>query len=93
VEGWAGSFFGPVRLLWGRADPILECSLKAMQQMFSDAPVMERGAGHFLQEEVPEAPAEVILAVISQTDSCHAGREGGSPLPGNMPARRPATLA
>ena len=69
VEAWAGSFSGPVRLVWGRADPILGRGLKAMRRLFPGAPVVETGAGHFLQEEVPEALAEAILAVVSEVDS------------------------
>jgi haloalkane dehalogenase len=66
VEAWAGSFSGPVRLVWGRADPILGHGLKAMRRLFPDAPVTETQAGHFLQEEVPEALAEAILAVAGE---------------------------
>ena len=69
VEAWAGSFSGPVRLVWGRADPIMGRGLKAMRRLFPDAPVVETEAGHFLQEEVPEALAEAILAVVSEVDS------------------------
>ena len=66
VEAWAGSFSGPVRLVWGRADPILGRGLKAMRRLFPNAPVVETQAGHFLQEEVPEALAEAILAVVAE---------------------------
>jgi pimeloyl-ACP methyl ester carboxylesterase len=69
VEAWAGSFSGPVRLVWGRADPILGRGLKAMRRLFPNAPAVETQAGHFLQEEVPEALAEAILAVVSEIDS------------------------
>lgn len=65
VEAWAASFTGPVRLVWGRADPILGRGLKGMRRLFPDAPVVETQAGHFLQEEVPEALAEAILAVAA----------------------------
>jgi pimeloyl-ACP methyl ester carboxylesterase len=69
VEAWAGSFAGPVRLVWGRADPILGRGLKSMRRLFPGAPAVETDAGHFLQEEVPEALAEAILAVVSEVDS------------------------
>jgi len=69
VESWAGSFSGPVRLVWGRADPILGRSLKAMRRLFPAAPVVETQAGHFLQEEVPEALADAILAVVAEVKS------------------------
>jgi len=64
VEAWAGAFSGPVRLVWGQADPIMGRSLKGMRRLFPAAPVVETQAGHFLQEEVPEALAEAILAVV-----------------------------
>lgn len=63
VEAWAGSFRGPVHLVWGLADPIMGRSLKGMKRLFPGAPVVETQAGHFLQEEVPEALAQAILAV------------------------------
>jgi pimeloyl-ACP methyl ester carboxylesterase len=66
VEGWAGSFAGPVRLVWGLADPIMGRSLKGMRRLFPTALVAETQAGHFLQEEVPEALAEAILAVAAE---------------------------
>ena len=69
VEAWAGSFSGPVRLVWGRSDPILGRGLKAMRRLFPSAPMVETQAGHFLQEEVPEALAEAILAVVAEVGS------------------------
>jgi pimeloyl-ACP methyl ester carboxylesterase len=69
VEAWARFFSGPVRLVWGHADPIMGRSVKAMRRLFPDAPVLETGAGHFLQEEVPEDLAEAIQAVVSEVGS------------------------
>jgi pimeloyl-ACP methyl ester carboxylesterase len=66
VEAWAGSFSGPARLVWGLADPILGRGLKSMRRLFPNAAVVETQAGHFLQEEVPEALAKAILAVVSE---------------------------
>ena len=66
VEGWAGSFSGPVRLVWGQADPILGRGLKGMRRLFPNAAVVETQAGHFIQEEAPEAIAEAILAVVAE---------------------------
>jgi len=73
VEAWAGSFSGPVRLVWGLADPILGRGLKSMRRLFPNAAVMETQAGHFLQEEVPDALAEAILAVVSEMESGKVG--------------------
>lgn len=61
ADDWARSFEGPVRLVWGRRDPILGRAIYPMKKLFPDAEVTETGAGHFLQEEVPEELAEAIL--------------------------------
>lgn len=66
VEAWAGSFAGPVCLVWGQADPIMGRSLKGMRRLFPAAPVVETQAGHFLQEEVPEELAQAVLAVAAE---------------------------
>jgi len=64
VSAWAETFTGPVRLVWGMKDPILGRALKSMRGLFPEAAVTETQAGHFLQEEAPEALAEAIRAVI-----------------------------
>jgi pimeloyl-ACP methyl ester carboxylesterase len=64
ISAWAEAFTGPVRLVWGMKDPILGRALKNMQGLFPGAAVTETQAGHFLQEEVPEALAEAIRAVL-----------------------------
>jgi haloalkane dehalogenase len=64
---WAASITGPVELVWGKRDPILGPALKGMRELFPNAPVTETGAGHFLQEEVPDELAQAILRVV------HAG--------------------
>jgi cis-3-alkyl-4-acyloxetan-2-one decarboxylase len=69
VEAWAASFSGPVRLVWGLADPIMGRGLKGMRRLFPAAPVVETPAGHFLQEEVPEALADAILAIVREGDA------------------------
>jgi haloalkane dehalogenase len=63
VEAWAAAFQGPVRLVWGKKDPILGRGLIAMRRLFRAAPVVETEAGHFLQEEVPDALAAAITAL------------------------------
>ena len=57
---WATSFPGPVALVWGARDPILGKALRRHERAFPEAPVTRTEAGHFLQEEVPEALATAI---------------------------------
>jgi len=64
ARAWGEAFTGPVRLVWGLKDPILGRALKNMQGIFPEAPLTETQAGHFLQEEVPQALSEAILAVV-----------------------------
>ncbi len=59
-EAWALAFDGPVSLVWGRRDPILGRALARHERAFPQAAVTRTGAGHFLQEEVPEVLAEGI---------------------------------
>jgi pimeloyl-ACP methyl ester carboxylesterase len=40
-----------------------------MRRLFPGAQVVETEAGHFLPEEVPEALAEAILAIVSEVGS------------------------
>src|SRR5262245_3105489 len=59
-EAWARSFNGPVALVWGLRDPILDRALRHLEPLFPQAPVTRTQAGHFLQEEVPEALAAAV---------------------------------
>jgi haloalkane dehalogenase len=67
ADDWARSFTGPVRLVWGRRDPILGKSVYPMKKLFPSADVTETGAGHFLQEEVPEELTAAILGVMQES--------------------------
>jgi pimeloyl-ACP methyl ester carboxylesterase len=63
-EEWVRSFAGPMALVWGMRDPILARALARHERAFPAAPVTRvEAAGHFLQEEVPEALAEAIRDV------------------------------
>lgn len=64
VAAWGQSFRGPVHLVWGLKDPILGRLLTPTRRLFPEAQVIETQAGHFLQEEVPAALTEAILAVV-----------------------------
>ncbi|MEM7583046.1 MAG: alpha/beta fold hydrolase [Acidobacteriota bacterium] len=62
-EAWALGFGGPMALVWGERDPILGRALKRHERVFPQAEVTRTQAGHFLQEEVPEALAAAIRQV------------------------------
>lgn len=53
----------PVAIVWGDRDPVLGRARRHLQRLFPEAEVTRTGAGHFLQEEVPEEIAAAILAV------------------------------
>lgn len=57
---WAKAFSGPMALVWGMRDPILGRALRRHERDFPQAPVTRTQAGHFLQEEVPEALAAAV---------------------------------
>ncbi|PCC72591.1 haloalkane dehalogenase [Nannocystis exedens] len=68
-EAWLREFVaagGPLALVWGERDPILGRALARHERAFSGASVTRTPAGHFLQEEVPEALAAAIRAVASR---------------------------
>ncbi|HVS02888.1 MAG TPA: alpha/beta fold hydrolase [Thermoanaerobaculia bacterium] len=62
VEG----FSGPAAIVWGDRDPVLGRALGRLQKMLPQAPVTRTPAGHFLQEEVPEAIADAVREVSRQ---------------------------
>lgn len=62
-EAWIRGFTGPMALVWGMRDPILGRALRHHERAFPNAPVTRTEAGHFLQEEVPEALAAAVADV------------------------------
>ena len=66
-EAWALSYEGPMELIWGLRDPILGGILKRHEERFPNARVTRTQAGHFLQEEVPEA----FVAAIRRVSRSH----------------------
>ncbi len=65
IGAWVESFDGPVELVWGLRDPILGRALRRHAEALPKARVTETEAGHFLQEEVPDALSDAILRVAS----------------------------
>jgi len=65
VEGdaWLRGFKGPAELVWGLKDPILGRALKRHREALPHARVTETQAGHFLQEEVPDAIVAALQRV------------------------------
>jgi haloalkane dehalogenase len=59
VAGWTG----PAAIVWGDRDPILGRVRTHLARLLPHAPVTVTQAGHFLQEEVPDAIAAAIRAV------------------------------
>ena len=57
------AFPGPCRIVWGEKDPILGRALKRMMEILPHAPVQRTRAGHFIQEEEPEAIARAVREV------------------------------
>ncbi len=66
-ESWLLGFEGPTALVWGERDPILGRALSRHQKRLPRASVRSTAAGHFLQEEVPEALAAAIREVANST--------------------------
>ncbi len=58
---WLKAHSAPIGLVWGTRDPILGRTLSRHRKELSPRFVEETQAGHFLQEEVPDALARGIL--------------------------------
>ncbi|HUS27924.1 MAG TPA: alpha/beta fold hydrolase [Kofleriaceae bacterium] len=57
----------PVSIVWGTKDPVLGRVINHLERMRPDAKVVRNdGAGHFLQEEVPDLLADAIMDVSSR---------------------------
>jgi haloalkane dehalogenase len=66
IEGYAETLDVPAEIVWGMSDPIFARTLPMMEKMFPNAGVTRTGAGHFLQEEVPEEIAAAVLRVLDE---------------------------
>jgi haloalkane dehalogenase len=62
-EEFIRTFQGPSAIVWGEKDPILGRALRRMRELMPDASVQRTKAGHFIQEEEPDAIAQAIREV------------------------------
>lgn len=65
---FVADYRGPAAVVWGDSDPVLGRLRSRVAEMLPQAQVTATGAGHFLQEEVPDAIADAICSVASQAD-------------------------
>ena len=73
-EEWLERFSGPVALVWGERDPILGRALDRLAQRLPQATVTRTAAGHFLQEEVPQALVSAIVDVWRRAEPTRPAR-------------------
>ncbi len=66
-EAFIRGFKGPAAIVWGDRDPVLGRLKHRIQELLPHASLTSTAAGHFLQEEVPDAIAEAIVSVARQT--------------------------
>ncbi len=66
VEALVSSWKGPAAIVWGDRDPVLGRTRSRMERLLPQAPVTRTEAGHFLQEEAPDAIAEAVRNVVAQ---------------------------
>lgn len=67
TDAFVRSYEGPSALVWGMRDPILGRALRRMREALPGAWVVETQAGHFLQEEVPQAISDAIERVAASS--------------------------
>src|SRR5262249_25130971 len=63
------AFRGPVAVVWGDRDPVLGRVCSFIERRLPAAHVTHTQAGHFLQEEVPEALADAVRDVTRRLGS------------------------
>jgi cis-3-alkyl-4-acyloxetan-2-one decarboxylase len=66
-EEFIRTFHGPGIIVWGEKDPILGRVLRRTMELMPEAPVQRTTAGHFIQEEEPDAIARAITEVYTQS--------------------------
>lgn len=65
VQALVESFRGPAAIVWGDRDPVLGRVRSWIAQLLPRAEVTRTDAGHFLQEEVPDAIADAVKKVVA----------------------------
>ncbi len=73
-EAWLERFSGPVALVWGERDPILGRAIDRHAERLPQATVTRTPAGHFLQEEVPQALVTAIADVWRRAEPTRPAR-------------------
>lgn len=68
-QAFVDGFRGPVALVWGDRDPVLGGVRSWLERRLPTAPVTRTQAGHFLQEEVPDALAAAVRDVTRRLES------------------------
>jgi haloalkane dehalogenase len=71
-EAWIDRFAGPIALVWGERDPLLGRALDRHVRRLPHAAVTRTSAGHFLQEEVPQALVTAIGDVWRRAEATPA---------------------
>ena len=56
----------PIAIVWGKRDPVLGRVINHLERVRPDARIVRTGAGHFLQEEVPDELADAVLDVVQR---------------------------
>ena len=87
-EEWLRAFAGPMAIVWGTRDPVLGSALRRHERIFPNAPVTRTLAGHFLQEEVPEALAAAVEDMVRRIVPSEGPTEEPAP---SANGARPAT--
>lgn len=66
-QQFVDSFRGPIALVWGDRDPVLGRVRGFLEKRLPSAPMTRTQAGHFLQEEVPDAIAAAVRDVTRRS--------------------------
>lgn len=68
-QAFVDEFKGPIAVVWGDRDPVLGRVRSFIERRLPSVPVTRTNAGHFLQEEVPDALAAAVRDVTRRLES------------------------